>query len=67
MTIDNFREEDFILPAGEEKSYFGNEVFRLTIGNKDGTEVFLNGKKLDVPESKENVVKDFIINPKLIE
>jgi hypothetical protein len=42
-------------------------LFRLTIGNKDGTEVFLNGKKLDVPESKENVVKDFIINPKLIE
>ncbi len=67
MTIDDFREEDFILPAGEEKSYWGNEVFRLTIGNKDGTEIFLNGKKLDVPESKENVVKDFIINPKLIE
>ena len=67
MTIDDFREEDFIIPAGEEKSYWGNNVFRLTIGNKQGTEIILNGKKLVIPESKENVVKDFIINSKLIE
>ena len=67
MTIDDFREEDFIIPAGEEKSYWGNNVFRLTIGNKKGSEIILNGKKLVIPESKENVVKDFIINSKLIE
>ncbi len=67
MTIDDFREEDFILPADGEKSYWANNVFRLTIGNKKGTEIILNGKKLVVPESKENVVKDFIINSKLIE
>ena len=67
MTIDDFREEDFIIPAGEEKIYWGNNVFRLTIGNKQGTEIILNGKNLVIPESKENVVKDFIINSKLIE
>jgi len=67
MTIDDFREEDFILPAGEQKSYWANNVFRLTIGNKQGTEINLNGKNLVIPESKENVVKDFIINSKLIE
>ena len=67
MTIDNFQEEDFIIPAGEEKSYWGNNVFLLTIGNKQGSEIILNGKKLVIPESKENVVKDFIINSKLIE
>ncbi len=67
MTIDDFREEDFILPAGEGKSYWGNNVFRLTIGNKQGTEIILNGKNLVIPESKDNVVKDFIINSKLIE
>jgi cytoskeletal protein RodZ len=67
MTIDDFREEDFILPADGEKSYWANNVFRLTIGNKQGTEIILNGKKLVIPESKENVVKDFIINSKLIE
>ena len=67
MTIDDFREEDFILPADGEKSYWANNVFRLTIGNKQGTEIILNEKKLVIPESKENVVKDFIINSKLIE
>jgi cytoskeleton protein RodZ len=67
MTIDDFREEDFILPADGEKSYWANNVFRLTIGNKQGTEITLNGKKLVIPESNENVVKDFIINSKLIE
>jgi cytoskeleton protein RodZ len=67
MTIDDFREEDFILPADGEKSYWADNVFRLTIGNKQGTEIILNGKNLVIPESKKNVVKDFIINSKLIE
>jgi cytoskeleton protein RodZ len=67
MTIDDFREEDFIIHAGEEKNYWGNNIFRLTIGNKQGTEIILNGKKLVIPESKKNVIKDFIINSKLIE
>ena len=67
MTIDNFREEDFILPAGEEKSFFGDETFRLTMGNNKGTELILNGKKLVIPKGKKNVVKDFIITTKLID
>ena len=67
MTIDNLREEDFILPAGEEKSFFGNEIFRLTIGNNKGTELILNGKNLVIPKGKKNVVKDFIITTKLID
>ena len=67
MTIDNFREEDFILPAGTSKSFGGNELIRLTVGNKAGVELFLNGKAIIMPESEDKVVKDFIINSKLIE
>ncbi len=67
MTIDNLREEDFIFPAGEEKSFFGDETFRLTIGNNKGTELILNGKNLVIPKGKKNVVKDFIITTKLID
>ena len=63
----SLQKEDFIIAAGEEKSYWGNKVFRLTIGNKLGTDIILNGKSLALPESKENVVKDFIINSKMIE
>ena len=67
MTIDNFREEDFILPAGEEKSFFGGKTFRLTIGNKKGTKLILNGKTLVIPEGKENIVKNLIITSKLLD
>ena len=67
MTIDDFREEDFILSAGEEKSYWGNKIFRLTIGNKQGTDLILNGKNLVIPESEGNIVKDIMINSKLID
>ena len=67
ITIDSFRDEDFILPAGEEKSFLGNKTFRLTIGNNKGTELILNGKHLVIPEGEQNIVKDFIINAKLID
>ena len=67
MTIDDFREEDFILSADEEKSYWGNEIFRLTIGNKQGTDLILNGKNLVIPESEGNIVKDIMINSELID
>ena len=66
INVDDFREEDFILSAGEEKSYWGNEIFRLTIGNKQGTDLTLNGKSLVIPESEGNIVKDIIINSELI-
>jgi cytoskeleton protein RodZ len=67
MTIDDFREEDFILPVGTEKTFGANEAFRLTIGNKTGLELSLNGKLLTLPESKDRVIKDFIINSKRVE
>ena len=67
ITIDHFREEDFILSAGKEKSYWGNEFFRLTIGNKQGTDLILNGKNLVIPESEGNIVKDIMINSELID
>ena len=67
ITIDNFGGEDFILPTGEEKIFFGNKTFRLTIGNNKGTELILNGKNLVIPKGKKNVVKDFIITTKLID
>ena len=67
ITIDDFRGEDFILSAGEEKSYWGNEIFQLTIGNKQGTDLILNGKNIVIPESEGNVVKDIIINSELID
>lgn len=67
MTIDDSREEDFILPAGTAKTFGANDAFRLTIGNKPGVELSLNGKLVTLPESKDKVIKDFIINSKRVE
>jgi cytoskeleton protein RodZ len=67
MTIDDFREEDFILPAGTAKTFGANDAFRLTVGNKTGVELTLNGKLVTLPESKDKVIKDFIINSKRVE
>jgi cytoskeleton protein RodZ len=67
MTIDDFREEDFILPIGSTKTFWANTEFLLTVGNKTGVELLLNGTTLILPKSKNRVVKDFVINSKLIE
>jgi cytoskeleton protein RodZ len=67
MTIDDFTEEDFILPTGTAKTFGANQAFRITIGNKSGVNLTLNGKHVTLPESKDRVIKDFIINSKRIE
>ena len=67
MTIDDSREEDFILPAGTAKTFGANDAFRLTIGNKPGVELSLNGKLVTLPESTNKVIKDFIIKSKRVE
>ncbi|NIQ01447.1 MAG: DUF4115 domain-containing protein, partial [Nitrospinaceae bacterium] len=59
MTIDDAREEDFILPSGSQKTFSGRERFRITIGNKNGTQLFLNGEPLNLPESPDEVIRDF--------
>ncbi len=67
ITIDDFRDEDFILPAGTTKTFWADEACRLTVGNKVGVELLLNGKVLTLPKSKDRVVKDFIISSKLVD
>jgi cytoskeleton protein RodZ len=67
MTIDDLREEDFILPTGTAKTFEANDAFRLTIGNKSGVELSLNGKLVTLPESDSRVIKDFIINSERVE
>ncbi len=67
LTVDDYREEDFILPAGLEKTFSGKEMFRITIGNKSNTHLYLNGKPVVLPEVPGEVVRDFIINASLLE
>ena len=67
MTVDNLREQDFILTAGTEKEFYGSDRFRITVGNTKGTELYLNGKVVAMPEDPGMVLKDFIINSQLLQ
>ena len=67
ITIDKSREEDFIFTAGTVKTFWGDNVFRLTVGDKAGVELLLNGKALTLPENEDGEVRDFIIDSKLLE
>lgn len=67
MAVDGNAERDFILPAGELKEFEANNELVMTIGNKRGTELKLNGKELALPSTADNVVRNFKVNLKLIE
>ena len=67
MAVDGAEERDFILPAGETKEFKAQEGFLLTIGNRRGTRLKLNGKVLELPASSDNVVRKFQVNAKSIE
>jgi cytoskeletal protein RodZ len=67
VTVDDGGEEDFILPGGSSKNIYGSEKFRVTIGNRRGTRMFLNGQSLDLPFGTSDVIRDFDITAKLIE
>ena len=67
LTVDETDQKDFILPGGTSKSFYADKEFRVTIGNRRGTQIFLNGKALDLPLGGGDVVRDFNITAKNIE
>ena len=66
MKIDDSREEDFILPGGGAKIFTAKEQFLITIGNKEDTILFLNNQAIALPEGSDRVVREFLINSKLL-
>jgi len=67
LSADNSREQDFILPAGASKTFRAQTGFRLTIGNRRGTQLALNGRDLSLPPTPDNVVREFKITADTIE
>lgn len=67
VTVDDDKEEDFILPSGSRKNIYGSEKFRITLGNRRETQLFLNGQPIDLPIGTNDVIRDFDITAKLIE
>jgi cytoskeleton protein RodZ len=67
VTVDNDKEEDFILPGGSSKNVYGMEKIQLTIGNRNGTELFLNEQPIDLPAGSSDVIRNFDITANLLE
>ena len=68
ITVDESRGEDFILPKGTVKTFYGKDNFRITLGNRNVVDLKLNDKTLNLPDGDENsVLREFIINAQLIE
>ena len=67
VTVDDSNEEDFILPGGSSKNVYGREKIQLTIGNRNGTELFLNEQPIDLPPGSSDVIRNFDITANLLE
>jgi hypothetical protein len=67
LIIDGLIRKDFILPAGTSKIFTAERSLNVWIGNRKGTELILNNKTLKLPESLDNVIRNFAVTAKLLE
>ena len=66
LTVDDRRDQDFILPAGGSKTIEANNAIVMTIGNRRATELILNNQPLELPESPDNVIRNLAVNAELL-
>lgn len=66
LTVDDNRDQDFILPSGGSKTIEAEKVIVMTIGNRRATQLTLNDQPLEIPESPDNVIRNLIVNSELL-
>ena len=66
LTVDDNRDQDFILPSGGSKTIEAEKVIVMTIGNRRATQLTLNDQPLEIPESPDNVIRNLIVNAELL-
>ena len=62
LTVDDQRDQDFILPAGGSKTIEAKNAIVMTIGNRRATQLTLNDQPLELPESPDNVIRNLTVN-----
>jgi len=67
LVVDGSDKMDFIMPAGASKIFYAASSIKMMIGNKQGTELSLNGQALQLPASSDNVIRNFLVTAKLLE
>ena len=66
LRVDEQRDQDFILPPGGSKTIQAKSAIVMTIGNRRATQMTLNGQPLEIPESPDNVIRNFNVNAELL-
>lgn len=66
LDIDEETSQEAMIEAGQSQSWQSKEQFSLTIGNVRGVRVFLNDQELDLPETRSNVLRDYVLTRALL-
>jgi hypothetical protein len=66
LDIDDDSRQEALIKAGESIEWKANEQFSLTIGNVKGARVLLNDQELDLPVTRSNVLRDYVLTRALL-
>ena len=66
VEIDEESREETLIQAGQSVEWEANSQFSLTLGNVQGARVALNDQKLDLPKTRSNVLRDYVLTRALL-
>jgi len=66
LDIDDDSRQEALIKAGESIEWKANEQFSLTLGNVRGARVLLNNQELDLPATRSNVLRDYVLTRALL-
>jgi hypothetical protein len=62
IEIDGGRRQEMLLASGRSGRWEAKERFVMTIGNVRGIRLTLNGKNVQIPATRGNVARDFLVS-----
>ncbi|GIX46608.1 MAG: hypothetical protein KatS3mg131_0819 [Candidatus Tectimicrobiota bacterium] len=66
VEIDGEKRHALLLTAGKDIRWEATERFVLTVGNVQGTRLSLNGQDIPLPQTRSNVVRNFLLTRELL-
>jgi hypothetical protein len=66
LEIDDEARQEVLIKAGQSIEWEANKQFSLTIGNVKGARVLLNDQELDLPTTRSNVLRDYVLTHALL-
>ncbi len=66
LDIDDDTRQEALIKAGKSIEWKASKQFSLTIGNVKGARVSLNDQELDLPATRSNVLRDYVLTRALL-